>query len=120
MKPLFQTLARLSGRVKSLSQTLARLSGKLGFDFSWCFGSIQRGRGQQWRSLGLVSCGAGLQQSRPKHRLPPEFMNSLAGSRAPNEGVEQGPGPGDLGGGLVPAEQGCRRSHRWPCPALSR
>lgn len=73
--------------------------GEPRFGFSQCFGSIQRGHGRQWRSRSLVRCGAGLQHSLAKQQLLPEFRNSQAGSKALDEGTEQGPGPGGLGGG---------------------
>lgn len=53
-----------------------------------------------WLAVGITGLGelcAELQQIFPKHL--PELPNRLAGSRAPAEGVEQGPGPRDWGGG---------------------
>lgn len=88
--------------MQPLSQTLARSvwTGKPGFGCPQCSGP-SRVDVAGVRSPGSVSCGAGLQQSLPKHQLPPELLHSLAGSKAPDEAVGQGPGPGDLGGALV-------------------
>lgn len=77
LKPLLQALARLSGREsQSLASHSALVPSREGMAGS--------GGHQAWCIVLLGS----------KQQLLPEFRNSLVGSKAPDEGAEQGPDPG--------------------------